>query len=60
MEGRMSDFQMSIGVVILVTTLLIFAFFTPLPALLAYTLSLLTALAGVVLSQVVSKTHQKK
>jgi uncharacterized membrane protein YesL len=55
----MSDFQISIGVMIL-STLLIFAFFTPLPALVAYALSLLTALAGVVLFQVVSKPHQKK
>jgi hypothetical protein len=60
MEGRMSDFQISIGVIILVTTLLSLAFFTPLPALLAYALSLLIALASVVLFRVVAKTHQKK
>jgi hypothetical protein len=56
----MSDFQISIGVIILVTTLLSLAFFTPLPALLAYALSLLIALASVVLFRVVAKTHQKK
>jgi hypothetical protein len=55
----MSEVQVSIGISILVTTLLVFAFFTPLPALLAYALSLLVTLASLSLLKVLD-IHQKK